>query len=86
MSSNTVTVRVDLDFDEMERAGLELADVADDFDEIDENMVYFEYEGVSVDEAIQQAQDDAEEVLVEYVSEQEARYIANGGRAWENDE
>lgn len=86
MSSDSVTVRVDLDTDEMERAGISLEDVQDEFDEMDEYMVYFEYSGVSVDEAIQRAQDDAEAVLVQYVSEEEAQYIASGGRAWENED
>lgn len=86
MSSDSVTVRVDLDTDEMERAGISLEDVQDEFDEIDAYMVYFEYSGVSVDEAIQRAQDDAEAVLVQYVNEKEAQYIASGGRAWENEE
>lgn len=82
MSHSTVTVRVDLDLEEMELAGVTLSEVRDDFEDIDGENVYFEYENwIDVDKAIEKAQQSTCRVLENYVSEQEAEYIVSGGRA-----
>lgn len=81
MTMPVVTVRVDLERDEVQASDLTLDKITSKFDETRDAAIYFEFHDTTVDNAINQAEAQVHEQL-DALGADNTKYIADGGRSW----